>query len=636
MVEPAADAPASTKRGSRDGAQLAGAGIAILALAGLLAWADIRLGWVGGLVDFVAHQFYEVPGLASLRRPTQLPLVRMHLIVAAGLTAIGLIAAPRLDRHGRRLWAVFVVAYVIRAMAWIVGGNLPLVSGDSPHYVEVAASILKGEGPVKHYVESFFIDYPPIREGKGVVDDWATPLYPYALAAAYRVTGVTPGESLEATVAVDKGLSFALNLLCLPALYGFARRRFGRDVALGAMALLAILPVHAIYAGFDLRESLVALTAILAVWFLTEVWASDGSRAWAWAVVAGLAGGAAILARNTALALLAASGLYGIVAHRRRIGPMLAWGLIIVAVITPWALVTYQTYGKPFYSYTDFFQYTFSWTVHHYQAGIPRAADFFAAGNLPEIARVKVKAFFIIVGYSTMILGLPLALAFAGRLASKGRSDVDRLVAWIGLVFAGSTLVRIADVTQVAQLGRYYLPLFCLMLPTASAGLADWWRECHLAVKARPALAASLVALLWADPTWAYDASWFTKPYQLHWPALRAAGDWIKAHPEQVPPEARVMAWFPWELRLASGRTTVLMPRNFNPSRIDEVIRQYGVTHVLWGSFEPPPNVDPEGFGPFLTGVRTSLGLTDSREIYRSPRELPFGVRLYRLRGGAP
>ncbi len=92
---------------------------------------------------------------------------------------------------------------------------------------------------------------------------------------------------------MSKGLSFTINLLCLPALYLFARRRLGRDLALGAMALLAILPVHAIYAGFGLRESLVALTSILAVWTLTEVWAARGAKVWAWAIAAGLAGGTA-------------------------------------------------------------------------------------------------------------------------------------------------------------------------------------------------------------------------------------------------------------------------------------------------------------------------------------------------------
>ncbi|HEY2156362.1 MAG TPA: glycosyltransferase family 39 protein [Isosphaeraceae bacterium] len=596
----------------------------------------LRSSWVASAFDFIARQFYEVPGVAAIRRPSQISVFRGHLMILAGLAAAGLVALPWLDRHKRRWWMVFMLGYAIRATAWIVGGNLPMVSGDSPHYVEVASSILRGEGPVKHYVESFFIDYPAIRRGEGVLDDWATPLYPYLLAGAYRLTGVVPGESLEATVAVDKGLSFVLNVLCLPALYVFARRRFNRDVALGAMALLAILPVHAIYAGFDLRESLVALTSILAIWFLTEVWSAKGPAAWGWAVLAGVLAGAAILARNTAMALMATAGVYGIVAHPRKIGPMSVWGLMCLAVVAPWAWMTYKTYGRPFYSYTDFFQYTFSWTVHHYQAGIPRGMDFYARENLPEIARVKIKALFIIVGYSTMILSPPLVLAFWRRVFSRRRNEVDRLVAWIALVFVVSTLVRIADVTQVAQLGRYYLPLFGLMLPTAAAGLADWWEDWQVPKRAAAPLALSLVALLWADPTWAYDATWYTKPYQLHWPALRAAGDWIKAHPDQVPPDARVMTWFPWEFRQASGRTTVLMPRNFNPARIEQVARQYGVTHLLWGSFEPPPNVDPESFGPFLSGVRTSLGLTDGREIYRSPRGLAFGVRLYRLSGTAP
>ena len=79
-------------------------------------------------------------------------------------------------------------------------------------------------------------------------------------------------------------------------------------------------------------------------------------------------------------------------------------------------------------------------------------------------------------------------------------------------------------------------------------------------------------------------------------------------------------------------RTTVLMPRNFDPRRIQETIDQYGVTHVLWGSFEPPPHVDPQTFGPYLDQVRLAIGLTDEKEVYRSPRGLPYPVRLYRIR----
>ena len=53
--------------------------------------------------------------------------------------------------------------------------------------------------------------------------------------------------------------------------------------------------------------------SILAVWALTEVWSVDSSRrsARAWALVAGICGGLAVLSRTTAMAILAASGLFG-------------------------------------------------------------------------------------------------------------------------------------------------------------------------------------------------------------------------------------------------------------------------------------------------------------------------------------
>ena len=550
----------------------------------------------------------------------------------AGLSAVGLIVAPWLGRHAKACWAVFVLAYAVRAGVWIAGGNLPLVPGDSCHYLEVATSVYRGEGPVKHYVESYFRDYPAIRQGRGVLDDWATPLYAYVLAGASRALGVEPCRRLEETVGVAKGVSFALSLLAMPAVYTFGRRRFDRGVGLGAMAVLAVLPVHAIYGGFALRESLVALTSLLAVWTLTEVWSTESRRAaWAWAVAAGVCAGLAILARNTALALMAGAGLYGLIRFWRKcLGPLLLWGVVLLAAVAPWAWATYREYGQPFYSYTNYFQYNFSWTVHHYEKGVTRAADFYTRANAPEIARVKVKALAIIAVTATMIFSLPLTLAALRRFRRGG--GTDRLVAVLVVVFVLATLANVADVTQVAQLGRYYLPLFVLALPTAVAGLRDVWASYSIPARAGRWAAAGLVALLWADPTWAYDAGWLVKPYQLHWPALREAGDWVKAHPETVPPDARVLTWFPWEFRVASGRTTVLFPRNYNLTRVDEVMRQYGVTHVLWGSFEPPPHVDPETWGPYLDQLRIASGLTDAREIHASPRGLFYPVRLYKVR----
>lgn len=112
------------------------------------------------------------------------------------------------------------------------------------------------------------------------------------------------------------------------------------------------------------------------------------------------------------------------------------------------------------------------------------------------------------------------------------------LAAAVLLVFVLATLKSIPDVTQVAQLGRYYLPAFLLTLPSAVAGVLDWLDRNRIGRHARGRLAAVFVLLVWADPTWAYDASWVVKPHQLHWPALAAAGDWIKSHPERVPADA--------------------------------------------------------------------------------------------------
>ncbi len=615
--------------------------IAALVAAGIAAAAaglDARTRWVETAFDAVAHLFYEVPLLERLRRPSQLALVREQLAIGSALLVMALAACSMLERHGRRLVLILGVAYVIRATVWIAGGNLPLVPGDSCHYLEIATSVLRGEGPVKHYVESYFRDYPAIREGRGVLDDWATPLDAYVRAFAFRLAGEGGSSSIESRITVAKATSFLTNLLCLPALYLFAVRRYDRRIALLATAALAVLPVHAIYAGFILRESLTALTAILAVWAIGEMIAAKTlGRSCGWAVLAGVLGGLAALSRNTALALLAAAGLYILATHaRKKLIPLAVWTLTALVVMFPWAWATFQEYGSPFYSYTGYFEYNFSWTVHHYEQGNTRPDQFYTLANMPSIVRVKSKSLVLIAVYSTMIVGLPLVAGFARRLVKPGPTgrETDRLVLSIAVLFVIATLKTIADITQVEQLGRYYLPVFALLLPGATAGVVEWLDG----LDARPALYRAVgvlwCALVWADPTWAYDASWLTKPFQLHWPGINESGAWIERHPEIVPKDARIMTWFPWELRATSDRATILMPRNYNARRIQEVVRQYGVTHILWGSFEPPPyfEINPEAWALELDRLRVELGLTESREVYRTTGDIFFPVRLYRLR----
>jgi 4-amino-4-deoxy-L-arabinose transferase-like glycosyltransferase len=417
--------------------------------------------------------------LAAIRRPSQLVLVRWHLGIGAVLLVLGLFFAPRLDRHGRACLLILGIAYAVRAIIWICGGNLPLVPGDSSHGIEVATSVLRGEGPVKHYVESFFITYPRMQTGQSTLDDWAPPLDAYVRALSFRLAGLGPSASVESRFVAAKACSFVLNLLALPALYVFARRRYGCRVAVWAMAVLAVLPVHAIYAGLVLRESLMALLSILTIWMLTEVCQDDrdARSAWAWAAAGGICGGLTMLARTTGLALLAGAGMFALVtARRRRIGPLLLWAGTAAGVALPWAWVTLKVYGTPFYSETQYFEYNFSWAVHHYERGNTRASEFYTIENMPEIVRTKVKSFLVIPVYSTMIVGLPIVLGFCRRLktrAGPGR-ETDLMVASIFVVFVLATLKYVADVTQVTQLGRYYLPVFALALPAGVAGIFEW------------------------------------------------------------------------------------------------------------------------------------------------------------------
>ena len=55
------------------------------ALSGLGAWADAQYGWITPAFDAIGHQFYEVPLLAAIRRPSQLVLVRLHLAIGSAL-----------------------------------------------------------------------------------------------------------------------------------------------------------------------------------------------------------------------------------------------------------------------------------------------------------------------------------------------------------------------------------------------------------------------------------------------------------------------------------------------------------------------------------------------------------------------
>ena len=93
----------------------------------------------------------------------------------------------------------------------------------------------------------------------------------------------------------------------------------------------------------------------------------------------------------------AACGLYGCFAGRGRLlVPMLLWGIVTVVVISPWAYLSYREYGQPFYTYTQYFAYNFSWAVHLYEQGNTHPSDFFTSAMMSSgfslSARMRLSA----------------------------------------------------------------------------------------------------------------------------------------------------------------------------------------------------------------------------------------------------
>ncbi|MFM7923815.1 MAG: hypothetical protein ACKPJJ_26640, partial [Planctomycetaceae bacterium] len=101
---------------------------------------------------WVAHQFFEVPQLAAIRQTSQVVLLRYPLSSWLIFSGLFFMVSGRLQFETRRFWQVLFAGWAIRAGCWIIGGNLPLVPGDSCHYIETANSVAMGLPSSKHYV----------------------------------------------------------------------------------------------------------------------------------------------------------------------------------------------------------------------------------------------------------------------------------------------------------------------------------------------------------------------------------------------------------------------------------------------------------------------------------------------------
>jgi 4-amino-4-deoxy-L-arabinose transferase-like glycosyltransferase len=174
---------------------------------------------------------------------------------------------------------------------------------------------------------------------------WMTPIYPYLLAAVFKLLGTYTRNSAFVILALNSLFSA---LICIPV-YFIAQRSFSRSVAIVACWMWALWP-YSIYiaSAFVWETCLSAL--LLAVLFLWTLNLREHPDIWRW-LAFGLLWGFSALTNASILAVfpfLAAWALYPLWRTRQgwlKPAALTVFGLFIA--LLPWQVRNYRTFHKP-------------------------------------------------------------------------------------------------------------------------------------------------------------------------------------------------------------------------------------------------------------------------------------------------
>ena len=545
--------------------------LATFAFVAVTGYVCFRTDWVAPAYETLVNVFsFPASTLVRIRRPSQEWLLLIHGRVLL-VTACVLMLSWKWWRHATRwLWFAIWTAYLLRALVWGIGGNLPMVQGDSAHHFSIARRVMEGHGPTLPYVHSFIRVYSDF----GLVDDWSPPAYAYWLAFAMHFFG--------ATITVAKTATLIINLATIPILFHLAQRKFDTRIALLSAWTLALLPAHVLYAAFMLKESLVCFLTVLACHLFLWLWEDTNRRPLLSAIAAGIAAGLLCLSRQTGFAIDAAMMWFGLWSSvPSKLMRMTFFLLAFSAVISPWGWATYRDYGTPFYSSTNSFRYMTSSPDHFVQRGAPTLDDYLKQ-PISQIVRDKLIMLWIIVSYYWFVFTPALALGFTSAVRDWRNNSLARLCFWVFAAFVAGTLVNIAAIDQVKDFGRYFLPVLAIMIPAAWHGIVRFLSQFHTDEKNNTALTSVVIVVvasgLWSGLEWTHNYRFLSEPWHEQLVLQQKISDKIV---RELPQDAVVMTYYPWELHMYSQRKAVLMPRNFDPKRLRQEANEYGVTHIV-------------------------------------------------------
>lgn len=171
---------------------------------------------------------------------------------------------------------------------------------------------------------------------------WMTPVYPYLLAAVFKLFGIYSRASAFVILGLNSIFSA---LICIPVFF-IAQRGFGRGVAIAASWTWALLPYSIYLAGGYVWETCLS-ALLLALLFLWTLKLKERSIRWRWLGYGGLWGISALTNAST-LAVLPFLAAWALAPLRRNRRAWLAAAALVLlglgVVLLPWQARNYRVF----------------------------------------------------------------------------------------------------------------------------------------------------------------------------------------------------------------------------------------------------------------------------------------------------
>jgi len=173
---------------------------------------------------------------------------------------------------------------------------------------------------------------------------WEAPLYPYLIAATFKLTGVYSAGSAFILLTLNSLFS---SFTCIP-IFLIARKCFSERVGVWSAWAWGLLPTVMYWSARWVWEtSLAALLLALIFWLTLQLEELNAFPPW---IACGLLWGVAALTNSSLVAFLPACGLWAVYrsgkAHKPWVRQTAVAAIFFAAAVAPWTIRNYETFGK--------------------------------------------------------------------------------------------------------------------------------------------------------------------------------------------------------------------------------------------------------------------------------------------------